>query len=231
MLQQVRDTLKERYYDPTLHGIDLNARYAKYQAELKRSPTLGDAFRVIAAFLAGLNDSHTFFEPPQRSLDVHYGYRMQLVGGQAVITGVRPGSDAAAKLHPGDAVVTLEGYAVNRQDWWQLNYAINYLEPRAGLHFKVRSPDGAIRQVVIKANIVRHSRLTAGLNALINYSLDQSELDAKVYKLRTTTAGDVFVWKLPNFTFDPADADPARPRQEIPGAGAGFTRQPGRRGG
>ena len=97
MLTTVRDSLKRSYYDPALHGINLNARYEKYKAELERAPTLGAAYRVIAALLSGLDDSHTFFIPPPRSWDFHYGYRMQLEGDRAYVTAVRPGSDAASR--------------------------------------------------------------------------------------------------------------------------------------
>lgn len=207
MLENVRNAVKDNYYDPAYHGVDLEARYEKYRAELEHASTLGAGLRIIAAFLSGFNDSHTFFLPPPRSYDVHYGYRMQVIGDRAFITAVRPGSDAAKQLHVGDEIVTLEGYAVNRKDLWPLSYDLNALEPRGGLHFVLRSPDGATRQAVIRTKFVEHGSLVSGLNELINYSLNQDELDAKIFKLRWATAGQVFVWKLPNFEFDPGDAD------------------------
>jgi len=207
MLDNVRQAVKDNYYDPTLHGLNLTERYQAYKARLQKAPTLGDAFRIIAAFLAGLDDSHTFFLPPARSWNVYYGFRMRMEGDRPLITAVRPGTDADGKLKPGDEIVSLEGYSVNRKDLWTLNYSLDALEPRGGLHFVVRGPDGATRRETVKAKFVQHGALVGGLDQLINYSIDQGELDAKVNKLRWTTAGDVFVWKLPNFTFDQSDAD------------------------
>ncbi|MGH9483004.1 MAG: hypothetical protein ACRD1L_13030, partial [Terriglobales bacterium] len=82
MLGNVRDALKQNYYDAALHGVNLDARYEKYRGEIEKAPTSGAAFRTVAAFLSGMNDSHTFFLPPPRSYDVFYGYRKQLIGGR-----------------------------------------------------------------------------------------------------------------------------------------------------
>ncbi|HVA64218.1 MAG TPA: hypothetical protein VNF74_10880 [Terriglobales bacterium] len=49
MLQSVRDSLKRNHYDPTLHGINLKARYGEYQAELEPAPTLRAAYRLAPA--------------------------------------------------------------------------------------------------------------------------------------------------------------------------------------
>ncbi|MGH9394780.1 MAG: S41 family peptidase [Terriglobales bacterium] len=58
----------------------------------------------------------------------------------------------------------------------------------------------------MRTKFVQHSGLVSGTNALYDYSINQGQLDAKLYKPRWTTAGGVFVWKLPNFHFDPSDA-------------------------
>src|SRR6185437_11810998 len=187
MLESLRDAVKKDYYDPALHGVNLDARYEAYKAQLEKAPTLGDAFRVLAAFLSGLNDSHTFFDPPPRSYDVHYGYRMRIEGDRAFVVAVRPGSDAAAKLHPGDEIVKLEGYTVNRKDAWQLEYFLNALAPRGGLHFSLRAPDGTARDEVVKTKFIEHAGLVSGLNDLYDFSVDQEDLDAKIFKQRWTT--------------------------------------------
>ncbi|HWG38558.1 MAG TPA: S41 family peptidase [Terriglobales bacterium] len=208
MLENLRDAVQKDYYDPALHGVNLPARYETYKAQLAKAPTLGDAFRVLAAFLSGLNDSHTFFDPPPRSYDVHYGYRMRIEGDRAFIAAVRPGSDAAVKLHPGDEIVKLEGYSVNRKDAWQLEYFLDALAPRGGLHFSLLAPDGTARNEVVKTKFIEHAGLVSGLNDLYDYSVDQEDLDAKIFRQRWMAPDEkVFVWKMPNFEFDPSEAD------------------------
>ena len=36
-----------------------------------------EGFRIVAAFLSGLKDSHTFFTPPERSTRYDTGYRFE----------------------------------------------------------------------------------------------------------------------------------------------------------
>ena len=90
MLADMRDAVKKNYYDPTFHGIDLEARYQTYRERVDKAETLADSYRVIAAFLAGLDDSHTFFIPPRRTYRSEYGYRMRIIGEACFITEVRP---------------------------------------------------------------------------------------------------------------------------------------------
>jgi hypothetical protein len=116
MLADMRDAVKKNYYDPKFHGVDLEERYQTFKERLEKAETLGDSYRTIAAFMSGLDDSHTFFIPPRRSYRTEYGYRMQMVGDACYITEIRPETDAAAKIHVGDQVVSLDGYGVNRKD-------------------------------------------------------------------------------------------------------------------
>ena len=130
MLSDIHSALKKDYYDPTFHGIDVDARYKTYEDRVKNSETLADAFLAVAAYLAGLDDSHTFFVPPRRGYMPDYGYRMQIVGDDCYVTEVRPEADAAQKLHPGDQVLSLNGYAVGRKDLWQLEYYLGRIAPK-----------------------------------------------------------------------------------------------------
>ena len=65
MLRTIYDEIKKKYYDPTFHGIDLEGMYAKADAAIDKSATNTDAFFLIATFVSTLNDSHTFFIPPE----------------------------------------------------------------------------------------------------------------------------------------------------------------------
>ena len=80
MLRDARDEVKKHYYDPKIKGIDWDARYERYAAQIPNARELGDGFRIVAGFLIGLDDSHTFFDPPNRKNRYDYGYQMGLVG-------------------------------------------------------------------------------------------------------------------------------------------------------
>jgi len=63
----------------------MDVRYQKYETALKGAPTLGEAFRVVAAYLSGLRDSHTFFVPPSLTYRFDYGFRMQMIGDRCLL--------------------------------------------------------------------------------------------------------------------------------------------------
>jgi C-terminal processing protease CtpA/Prc len=210
MLGGIHEELKKNYYDPTFHGIDVDARYKTYLERLKKAPTLGEAFRVIAAYLSGLDDSHTFFKPPQRSYSFDYGYQMQMVGEQCFITDVRPGSDAEKKLHPGDQVLSLGKFSVNRKDLWQLEYYLKDLAPTPATDFTLRDPAGNTRHEQVLTKYVTKSRLKdltrgggGGFDGYWDVVL-QEEQQYHLLRERYVEVGDLLIWKMPVFVWDEA---------------------------
>lgn len=129
IMQDARNEVRSHYYDPKLHGLDWDARYQQYMTMALKIRNLGEAFSVVAAFLSGLDDSHVFFIPPSRANRIEDGYRFALLGDNCFITQIRPGSDAAAQLHIGDQILTLDGYNVNRQDFHDISYFLHVLSP------------------------------------------------------------------------------------------------------
>lgn len=211
MLADMRDAVKKHYYDSTNHGIDIEARYLSYKDKLNQTRTLGEAFRTVAAYLSGLNDSHTFFIPPRRSYQAEYGYRMQIIGDKCYITGTRPETDAETKLHPGDQVLSLDGFAVNRVDLWQLEYYLDELAPKPSSVFTVRSPSGEVHkeQVFTKYIDRKHLKdLTVEGGLLDNYKLDfENENIKRSLRSRYAEQDDVMIWKMPAFALSDSEVD------------------------
>lgn len=203
MLEQVRSEVAKHYYDDKFHGLDLNARYEQYKKRIDEARTMPDALRVIAAFLAGLKDSHTFLEPPRLVMREDYGYVLQIVGDRPYITEVRPGSDAALKLHPGDSVLTLNGYGINRQDLWQFWYALNSLQPVTATAVKRQKPDGEIEDEVVQASPIMGKRIhdltfQTGDGDFWNIILNE-ERRTHDLRQRWVETGDLMIWKMPAF--------------------------------
>jgi C-terminal processing protease CtpA/Prc len=211
MLQDVHEALKKNYYDPKYHGVDIDTRFKEYKERLKKSETLADAFRTIAAYLSGLDDSDTFFNPPRRSYRAEYGYQMRMIGDQAYITEVRPESDAAQKLHPGDQVISLDGFGVNRKDLWQLEYFLNQLAPKPASDFTLRDPSGKTRkeQVLTKYIERKHLKdLTMEGGLTDNYELMFEEDKAReLLRSRYIEEGELMIWKLPIFELNDDGVD------------------------
>lgn len=203
MLQDMHGALKKFYYDPTFHGIDVDARYEAYLERLKKATTIGDAFRTIAAYLAGLDDSHTFFIPPRRSYRMEYGYRMQIVGDACYITQVRPETDALQKLHIGDQVEALDGFSVNRKDSWQLEYFLNELAPKATSEFTLRAPSGMLRKEQVLTKFIQGKRLKdltfdQGGNDIYNLMFERDK-EMHLLRDRYSEQGDALIWKMAAF--------------------------------
>jgi carboxyl-terminal processing protease len=200
MLSQIHETLKKNYYDPSFHGVNVDERYREYADQINGANTIQAAYRIIEAYLVGLNDSHTIFIPPPNSKRVTYGFRLRMIGDQCFITELRPGSDAAQKLRPGDQVLSLDGYALHRPDLWQLEYYLYRLPPRLTTDFTLRDLSGKVRQESVIAE------LQSGLALMGPSSPSISRMEVERWqnniKSRSAEAGDVFIWKLASFNED-----------------------------
>jgi C-terminal processing protease CtpA/Prc len=205
MLQLMKDYLTEFYYDPNFHGMDLNARFKASEEKMKEAANLGQVLGIVAQTLAELNDSHTFFIPPPRPVDVDYGWKMQMIGDTPFVVAVKHGSDAEAQgLKPGDEVISLDGFKPSRQNIWKMEYNYNLLRPQPGKRIVVRSPGGEPRELALKAKVEKRSKqinLTEWFNQLYEDYEDEKKLP------RYAELGDVFVWKLREFGLSESKVD------------------------
>jgi C-terminal processing protease CtpA/Prc len=211
MLSGIHDAVKKDYYDPTFRGMDMDARYKEYEAMLKKVTTLGDAFRVDAAYLSGLHDSHTFFLPPPINYHFDYGFRMQMIGDRCFVTEVRPGSDAAEKIHPGDEILKVGNFTVNRADIWDLDYYLNSLAPQGALELSLRDPQGALRSEQVRTKFLPSQTVVdvsfdTGDTGYWNLIL-QEESRTHLLRMRWAEEGDCFIWKIPAFEMTQGEID------------------------
>lgn len=200
MLTTIHDAIKKDYYDPTFHGVDMDARYQKYEAAIKNASTLGEAFRAVAAYLSGLHDSHTFFEPPEISYRFDYGFQMQMIGDRCFVTEVRPGSDAASKIHPGDEILKLGAFTVNRKDFPDINYYLNSLAPQGALMLQLRDSQGATRSEQVLTKFLPGKKMV-DLSVMAGFwdLVLQEEGRNHLLRQRWVESGDTFIWKIPVF--------------------------------
>jgi len=202
MLKNIHEALKRNYYDSSFHGLNVDARYKEYDQRIKKAETLADALRVVAAYLSGLNDSHTFFVPPLRSYIADYGYQMQMVGDACYVTEVRPGSDAEQKIHPGDQIISLDGYAVGRRDLSQLDYYLNQIAPKPMTGMTVLSPSGETRKVAIATKYIKREDASDFWSQKVERDKEQHLMHQ-----RFVEQGDVLFWKMPAFAVEESEVD------------------------
>lgn len=206
MLKATKDLIKSDYYDPTFHGVDLDARFKVAEEKLKTAESLGQIFGIIAQVVAELNDSHTFYIPPARPVEVEYGWRMQILGDDPFVIAVKPGSDAASQgLKPGDKIISVDGFRPTRQTMWKMNYSYNLLRPQAGISVIVQSPEQEPRKLNLKAEVV-NSGFTINLKQLRNRIFDDEENDKNI-PVGLSINDDVMIWKLRRFNLTESKVD------------------------
>ena len=203
--------VKKHYYDPSCHGIDLEARYKKYSADMETATSMGDAFTIVFQFLDGLNDSHTFFRPPSRAFRLEYGFRTQVFGDKVLVTQVRPGTEAVGKVFPGDEVIRYNGFTVARDTLWKMEYYLNQISPRPESQLILRDPVGNVRQLAVNTKVQPLKRvldLTASRSGddIMQMIRDQ-ENASQMMKQRYFELGDVMIWKMPEFFLNDGEVD------------------------
>ncbi len=211
ILRDAYENVKKHYYDPKFHGLDIDARYHEYDAKIQSASSLSQAFGLVAGYLDGLNDSHTFFRPPSRPYRVDYGYRMQIYGENAFITQVRPGTDAESKVHPGDQVLGYNNFAVNRADFWKVSYYFGSLSPQKASVLALRNPHGEDKQLTVDAKVRELKKVLDFTGAdgawdIWQYIRDEQNADHLV-RQRYYEMGDVMIWKMPEFFLTDSEVD------------------------
>jgi carboxyl-terminal processing protease len=208
MLREAHDEVSKNYYDPAIHGMDWDGRYKEYQERLKQIKSLNQGLALVAGMMDGLNDSHTFFQPPPRPTRFDYGFEMMMVGDKAYIMRVRPDTDAATKIHPGDQVIAYNKFLVDRDSLWRLNFVFRQLSPGGEANLAVRDPAGAQREVRITPRSRRLNRVMDLTQESDFWQLArEEENDEHLMRQRYYETGDVMIWKMPEFFLDDGEVD------------------------
>jgi C-terminal processing protease CtpA/Prc len=210
MLLVIGDEVRKHYYDPQFHGLKWDAVIEEEKAKIEKAPTMNLALSKIAGALEKLDDSHTFFLPPQHVARPSYGFQYQMIGDRCFITRVRPKSDAQAKgLKPGDEIVGLNGYPVTRKDLWKMQYVYSVLRPQAEMHLALQDPSGAPRDLAVATKVRQgkfHEDYTQGGD--IWDVIQESENQEHLMRARYAEYGDaLLVLKVPEFRFTQHEVD------------------------
>ena len=204
MVNQVADDIAKHYYDPKLHGVDWDAKLREAKKKIENSTSSNLAFANIAAMTDSLDDSHTYFIPPKRSFSFDYGWRIQAIGEQCLVTHVRPQTDAATKVHSGDEVLAINDYKPTRANIYRIGYVLNVLRPQSKIQVTVRSEEGEVRQFEIVPKIFEGQLVTptVGERRMVG------ELEYKRMRPRVVSLDDsVLVVRIPTFWFDKIEVD------------------------
>ena len=164
ILNEMKNILKENYYDPKMHGIDLDKRIEDAKARVKTMQYNWQMYRVLVQVLMDFNDSHTTMFLPPRTDHFQYGFGMQMIGDECFVTSVKKDSDAQKQgVEVGDQILSLGKFAPNRRDLWKMTYVIYKLDPANTLDLKLRKPDGKEKNMTINAKTMTDKEFRAEL--------------------------------------------------------------------
>jgi carboxyl-terminal processing protease len=209
MLEMIAKDVSKHYYDPKFHGVDWHARVALAKQQIDQSDSMNMALSHIAAALDSLNDSHTFFVPPQRPFRQDYGWQTEIIGDQCYITEVEPGSDGEAKgVKPGDQVLKLNGYPPDRSNLWKMDYVYRLLRPQPGLRFTLLNGAGQQREVDVMASRKDLPRVRDVTGNGVWDLVREMENEEHQRRVRWMDLGDdLMIVKFPEFLFDQSEVE------------------------
>lgn len=152
ILDEMEKILRENYYDPKFHGIDLKARIAAAKDRVKSLQYNWQMFRVAAQVLMEFDDSHTRFIAPPRTDRLFYGLGWQMVGDELFVTSVDKDTDAAVKgIEVGDQILKISKFTPNRLDLWKIQFTLLQMNPLNTIDLVVKKPDGEPAPITVKA--------------------------------------------------------------------------------
>jgi len=204
ILESVHQEVKKHYYDPTFHGLNIDAAFAQAKDKISGVDSLSRTFAIIADTLDALHDSHTFFSPPARSYNIDYGFRRKMIGDKCLVTNVRPGTDAEKKgLKPGDQILTINEHSLDRETLFKLDYLYEILSPQPGLILNIQTPDGEKRRLQIQAEIEHYNTLN-GAGDIIDRSVKAQENERPRFH---EFGNDLIIISISNFQMSLIDFD------------------------
>ena len=215
MLDRIKDELKKNYYDPSFRGMNLDVRFKTASDKIKEATSVGQIFGIIAQVLIELDDTHTYFLPPGRVVETDYGWTMMMVGDRCYVSSVDEGSDAEKKgVKPGDEVLQVGGWSVDRKTLWKIQYLYGTLRPQAGMRAVLRSPNAQPKEIDLLAKQKQGQQVTD----LTDYStyidmVRKDQRDARLGRDRYMSFGDqLLIWKMNEFDLTDSQVDDAMSR-------------------
>jgi carboxyl-terminal processing protease len=118
VFDDVWETIRARYYDPSFHGIDWQACREEFRPLAAGARSPAEFYGVLRHMVGLLRDAHTRVYAPDEKFDwehphvISVGLSVREVGGEPVVVRVEEGSEAEGKgLRVGDIITSVDGQA------------------------------------------------------------------------------------------------------------------------
>src|SRR5215213_2834183 len=118
VFDDVWETIRDRYYDPSFHGIDWRREREEFRPLAAGARSPAEFYAVLRRMVGLLRDAHTRVYAPDEKFDwqhphvISVGLSVREVGGEPVVVRVEEGSVAEGKgLRVGDIITSVNGEA------------------------------------------------------------------------------------------------------------------------
>ena len=228
ILESVHEEVKKHYYDPTYHGVNIDAAFAQAKEKISGVDSLSRTFRDYCRHAGHSPRFAHFSRASGAGVQRRVWISLQMIGDKCMITNVRPGTDAEKKgLKPGDQILAINDHPLDRETLFKLDYLYEVLSPQPGLILNVQSPDREKRRLQIQVDI-EHFNSADGANDILYRANKQEENERSALSAR--------IWRRSNYhhrvelrhvagRFRHGDLENAKAQ----GSRAGYARKSGRR--
>jgi carboxyl-terminal processing protease len=154
MLDNVSKTVAENFYDPEMHGLNWQALTDQARERIVTANSAGEMTTAIFSLVQKLEDSHTFYVPPQLAADIKFGFEAKAYGDAIRIYEIKKGGAAdKAGLRVGDQIMGLNGLQASRETIDFMLLFLRRLRPVAKLQMIIARGDEAPREITLPADV------------------------------------------------------------------------------
>lgn len=211
MAEMTKDAIKKNYFDSAYRGVDVDFVFEQAKERIKVAPTRDAMMMTIASAVLAFDDSHTNFFPPARAADIEYGWTVSMIGDEAFVTHVRPGSDAEVKgLKSGDKLVSIDGFKPTRKNLWQMYYRYFTVAPTARVSMTILSPGESNPRVLdVQTKIAKTAKIKSMQEYYDRGTIKQGWFDSGKIDEFQQFGKDLLVWKMHTFVRSDTSVDSA----------------------
>jgi carboxyl-terminal processing protease len=115
VFDDVWQTIRDRYYDATFHGVDWQAQREAFRPLAAEATSAAELYNLLRRMIGNLRDAHTRIRPPDEKFDwqhpraISVGLSVREVEGAPVVVAVERGAQAERLgLRAGDTIISID---------------------------------------------------------------------------------------------------------------------------